>query len=200
MSWRCRGRHVRRQPTFRIEHHRPERVGPEVLPQWWHPQRFGVQFAPAQFRVDLRHVDPDLDCTWTPVDERWLVFQRDPTITHHLCAGWSLKLVCEDARGRYLPLDAWILANLCSRQLWRIDGAGRGYIDRVLAEVERARAITVKDSKNEAFARRRELIRSRRITNLGRGNKFALHHDGTIVPSRGEQNWVRELTRGGDPL
>ena len=191
---------MQRQPTFRIEHHRPERVGPEIMPQWWHPQRFGVRFAPDGFREDLRPVDPDLDCTWTPVDERWLVFQRDPTVTHALCNGWSLKLVCEDALGQYLPLDAWILANLCSRQLWRIDGCGRGYIDRVLAEIERAKEIKVKDTKNEAFARRREIIRSRRITNIGKGNKFALHHDGTIVPSRGEMNWIRELKRGGDPI
>ena len=30
---------------------------------------------------------------------------------------------------------------------------------------------------------------------IGQGNKFALHHDGTIVPSRGEVNWTQERSR-----
>ena len=81
----------------------------------------------------------------------------------------------------------------------RYEGEGKGYFERIVAEMERDKAIAVKDSKADASARRRELFRSRQITNIGRGNKFALHHDGTIVPSRGELDWQRELWRTGRP-
>lgn len=173
----------------------------EALPHYWYPQRFGVEYAPVVFRHELHELFTDVDCTWMPLDERWLVWQREPTVTHHLCPGWSLKRVWEDGDGDYLPLDARLFAELYRRQLFRYDGAGRGYFDRVCNEIQRERDATQRSTDSDSFALRQELIRSRRITNIGRGNKFSLHHDGTIIPTRSELNWRRELTRNGrDPI
>ena len=180
---------------------------PEAMPQFWHPQRFGVTFAPDAIRRELLALranapnpEASLDCTWMPLDERWLIWQRDPTVTHHLCAGWSMKIVWEDPETHaYRPLDARLYADLYAREIWRFDSCGRGYFDRVCEDILRERAIRKKDTTNETQAMQRELIRSRRITNIGQGNKFALHHDGTIIPSRGERNWTHELERSRRP-
>ncbi len=190
---------MRNSPELVVQPERNEAMDLACLPNFWHPQRFGVQYAPDDFRQQLRRIDPDLDCTWTPVDHRWLIWQRDPTIQSPICAGWSLKIVWQGHNNRFLPLDERVFANLFARQLWRYPGAGKGYFQRIMNEMERDKAIAVKDSKADASARRRELFRSRQITNIGQGNKFALHHDGTVIPSRSELNWQRELWKTGRP-
>jgi hypothetical protein len=177
-----------------IQRKRP--LDPEQLPQFWHPQRFGVEVAPARFRQRLQRINPNLDCTWGTPIERWLLWERNPEVTHYLCAGWSLRFVWQGYQNRYLPLDERVFANIYVRQLWRYEKGGLGYIDRIISEIERDRRIRKKDTNNESEARRRDYLQSHRISNLA-GNKFALHHDGTIIPSRGEQNWRQELARRG---
>ena len=190
---------MRRNPNFAVTPERNTPLDPACLPQYWYPQRFGVQYAPDDFRTQLRRINADLDCTWTPVDHRWLIWQRDPTVQHHLCPRWSLKIVWQGHQDRFLPLDERVFANIYARQVKRYEGEGKGYFERIVSEMDRDKAIAVKDSKADASARRRELFRSRQITNIGRGNKFALHHDGTIIPSRGELDWQRELWKSGRP-
>jgi len=186
--------HNQRSITVTPERH-PPRLDAEHLHQFWHPQRFGVELAPARIRTQLRRINPDLDATWDPTNHRWLIWQREPLVTHRLCPGWSLKIVWKGHDGRYLPLDERLWANIYARQLWRYEKAGLGYIDRIISEIERDRAIRKKDTDHELSSRRREYLKTRRISNIGRGNKFALHHDGSIVPSRAEVNWRRELQR-----
>lgn len=190
---------MRGPSTIAVPTEQNESLDVACLPNYWHPQRFGVQYAPDDFREQLRRIDPNLDCTWTPIDHRWLIWQRDPTIQAPICAGWSLKMIWQGRNKRFLPLDERVFANLYARQLWRYEGAGKGYFARIMAEMERDQAVSVKDSKADASARRRELYRSRQITNIGKGNKFALHHDGTIIPSRGELNWQREIWKSRRP-
>ena len=127
---------------------------PEAMPQFWHPQRFGVTFAPDAIRRELLALranapnpEASLDCTWMPLDERWLIWQRDPTVTHALCAGWSMKIVWEDPETHaYRPLDARLYADLYAREIWRFDSCGRGYFDRVCEDILRERAIRKKDA------------------------------------------------------
>ena len=71
--------------------------------KFWHPNRFGVRFAPNAFRTELRQMHPDLDVTWHPTRERWLVWYKRPRIQHHLCPGWLLLFVVENSEGAYVP-------------------------------------------------------------------------------------------------
>lgn len=176
-----------------------QRNGPLALaetPHYWYPQRFGVEFAPRDFRARLkREFGPDIEVTWWKTGQRWLIWQRDPSIQYHGCPGWSMKMVWKGWNDRFLPLDERVFANLFARQLWRYPGAGKGYFARIESELEREQATRVKDSKADVNAKARELADDRKIKNIGHGNKFALHHDGTMVPSRGELNWHQELQR-----
>ena len=104
-----------------------------------------------------------------------------------------MKIIWQGHQNRYLPLDERVFANLYARQLWRYPGGGKGYFARIEAEIEREKAVKTKDSKADVDAKVREFSDSRQIKNIGAGNKFALHHDGSIIPSRGELNWRRDL-------
>ena len=106
--------------------------------KYWHPNRFGVRFAPQPFRGDLRAVHPALDVTWHPVRERWLVWYRRPRIAHHLCPGWLLLFVVETSTGGYVPLDARTFAAVYEQSGFKW-GSGKAYWARVEREAQRER-------------------------------------------------------------
>src|SRR6185436_18617380 len=79
--------------------------GPEIIPWFWSPSNVSAIFAPEEFRKRLKaEMGDELDITWTPIDERWLVFARAPRVQHKLCQGWRLLFVHQGPDGEYLPL------------------------------------------------------------------------------------------------
>jgi hypothetical protein len=169
-----------------------------ALPHYWHPQREGVERPPddfaeklARIHVDLRVVRPPARA---PVPVRcWLVWFPKPEITYNLCPGWHLKLAWVYGT-RPLPLDERLLAAIYHFDARRYSSAVE-YFDRVIEERERTKAIERKDYDNNRRAEQREWRESTKIKNIGRGSKFALHHDGTIIPSRAEVGWNEERLR-----
>ncbi len=148
---------------------------------YWHPQRFGAKTAPDWFRHQLKAIHDDLDITWHPVKERWLIWYRRPRIQHHACPGWMLLFEAENSEGQYVPLDARILAAVYERsgRLW---GTGKQYWSRVEQEAQRH-----KDQ--------REAVREQHVEDVGSdhwdhtkiqvsmcgqssGSKFVNHHAG----------------------
>jgi hypothetical protein len=103
--------------------------------QWWHPNRFGVRFAPDRFRRQLHVVHPDLDVTWHPLKERWLVWYRRPRIS----MGWLLLFIAEDSQNRYVPLDERIFAAIYEQSGMKWD-SGKDYWARIEQEAQRDKA------------------------------------------------------------
>jgi hypothetical protein len=103
---------------------------------FWHPQRFGVIFAPDRFRKKLKGVHVDLDVTWHPVQHRWLVWYRRPRITNKLCPGWLMLFVVEDSEQRYVPLDDRALAAVYEQSGFKW-GSGKKYWARIEEQAQR---------------------------------------------------------------
>ena len=106
--------------------------------QFWHPNRFGVKYAPPEFLKQLHDIHPDLEATWHPIRERWLVWYRRPRVQHHLCQGWLLLFVVETSTGDYVPLDTRALA-ACYEQSGFKWGSGKKYWARVEEQSQRER-------------------------------------------------------------
>lgn len=168
-------------------------LGRERLMQYWHPQRFGVEFAPPAFRSLIAELFPNVEIVKSPVHERWLVWERS-AVTHPICRGWSLRFPWMTADGGYLPLDQRLLAALYARS-FRHQGGAVAYYDRVMHELDRLSAANSATFEADSQALRKEYRDFRKIKNIGRGNKFAFHHDGSIVPSQGERNWRQDTAR-----
>jgi|TARA_R110000824_G_scaffold392316_2_gene590621 hypothetical protein len=148
---------------------------------YWHPQRFGVKKAPKWFRLQLKGIHQDLDITWHPVRERWLVWYRRPRIQHATSPGWMLLFEAENSQGEHIPLDARILAAVYeqSGMKW---GSGKHYWSRVEQESQRAtdsraatRDQTVEDVGADQWDFSEIKISMRGHSN---GSKFVNHHAG----------------------
>jgi len=172
-------------------------LDPGALIHFWHPDREGAEQAPAEFRRELALVHEDLAIVRPPpgaplpTPRKWLVWYRKPTIRHPLCPGWLLLFVWPPDPYDPIPLDNRIFANLYMIDARRFGNGGQ-YFDRIVAGLERDKAR--KDARDKQYRqdRVRDYWESTKIKNIGAGNKFALHHDGTIVPSRGERAWTAE--------
>ena len=117
---------------------RPTPPALETTLQYWHPNRFGVHHAPAAFRARLQALHPDLDITWHPISERWLVWYKRPRIQHQLCAGWLLLMVVEDSAHQYVPLDERVFAAVYEQSGFKW-GNGKQYWARIEDEAQRER-------------------------------------------------------------
>ena len=149
--------------------------------KFWHPNRFGVRFAPSEFRAELRQMHPDLDVTWHPTRERWLVWYKRPRIQHHLCPGWLLLFVVENSGGAYVPLDARTFAAIHEQSGFKW-GSGREYWARVEQEAQRER-----DDRDEDREQLLDDVGSERwdhtkiqvsMRGPSNGSKFVQHHAG----------------------
>jgi hypothetical protein len=120
----------------------------ETSTHFWHPNRFGVQYGPATFRRDLQAIHPDLDVTWHPLKERWLVWYKRPRIQHHLCQGWLLLFVVEDSQQAYVGLDTRVLAAVYEQSGFKW-GSGKAYWARVEGESQREAASREADREQE---------------------------------------------------
>ena len=148
---------------------------------YWHPQRFGVKKAPGWFRSQLQGIHRDVDITWHPVRERWLVWYRRPRIQHATSPGWMLLFEAENSQGEHIPLDARILAAVYeqSGMKW---GSGKQYWSRVEQEAQRAtdsreaaRDQAVEDAGADRWDYSEIKVSMRGPSN---GSKFVNHHAG----------------------
>lgn len=192
------GRLPRRMPLAQSTPHRNlPPLPPAALYHYWHPDRDGVEPCPAWFARRLTTVHHDLAICRPPgqaptVSRPWLVWYRKPEVTHWISPGWILLFCWQTEDKTPLPLDDRVLANVYSISAMHF-GSARAYFDSVVATLLRDKERSQQQDKDLTDAKRRDFFQSMKIKNIGRGNKFALHHDGTVLPSRNEQNWSNEL-------
>lgn len=179
---------------------RPGPLDRGALPHFWHPNRDGIVTPDPAFAAKLAAVHPDLRLTRPPIKapvavNAWLLWVKKESITHHLCPGWQLLMAW--AIGTHpLPLDERIFAAIAHFDRRHLGENAVQYFDRIIRERDHDR--DEKNVKHRAAVvyEAKDFMQSTKIKNIGRGNKFALHHDGTIYPSRGERNWMKERERG----
>jgi hypothetical protein len=210
------GRDPRRVRPFAMDTQaRTQPLDRAALFHYWHPDRDGVEHAPAHIqeklkalvgvdnrgRVNAAIVRPPAGA---PVRSRcWLVFKRNEEITNHLSPGWFLVLAWHDGdEPNPKPLDVEdgrLFANLYLQTL----KAGREVMgrdfDSAVQFYDHCMSVLDADEKKREQANRnynddraKDYFDYTKIKNIGHGSKFALHHDGTSVPSKGEDNWLRE--------
>lgn len=177
----------------------PTALDPGALVHYWYPGRDGVETITQHhkdFAQRLADTSRELMLVRPPAgapmpSHPWLMWMRKPAVKHPLCPGWLLLFVWQDVNKVPLPLDDRIFANLYRISAGAFGGAEK-YFDSVCKTIIADKARAAKQDKDNTDAKRKEVFASRKISTAGRGNKFALHHDGTILPSRSEMNWVRE--------
>lgn len=177
----------------------PKVVPRESFETYWHPNRAGVELAPTDFLAKLQGMHPDLSCCRAPGNApiangpAWVLFYKRPRVTHHLCPGWLMLFSWRNDQGVPQPLDERVLAVLYASSALKFTGGSREYFTRAIDEKQRdAKLSRDRAFQNHRKAKQREFIKSTRISNAGSGSKFALHHDGTLAPGRGQLNWHLE--------
>lgn len=194
---RVMGRYPQRSPYATL-------VSPPVLPElpraamyhYWHPDRDGAERCPEWFNARLVAIHPDLAMTRPPLraptpSHPWLAWYRKPAITSPICPGWLLLFCWQTEDKTPLPLDDRVFANLYRISALQF-GSASAYFDSIVQTLKADRQRAEDQDHANTSAKRREMLQSHKIKNIGRGSKFALHHDGSVVPSRGEANWARE--------
>lgn len=175
----------------------PTPLDPGALDHYWHPDREGVERCPADFQRELALVHHDLAIVRPPAGaplphpRKWLVWYRKTSITHRLCPGWLLLFIWPPEPYEPIPLDNRVLANLYMVDARRF-GNGAQYFDRIVAQMESEKEHQQAQEKAFRDDRIKDYWESTKIKNIGHGSKFALHHDGTVVPSQGERAWTAE--------
>ena len=166
----------------------------------------GVELAPPETLAKLQALHSSLSACRPPANapvprRRWLIWGKDPKVENPFCSGWYLVFAWEvTASKAALPLEPFQhLEDCISAVMVAKVGGRKAYFDKLSKE-----QADRKDSKERSFqdvrqAKQRDFIAARRISSAGRGNRFALHHDGTIVPSRSELNWLRETAEARMP-
>lgn len=167
----------RRQNPVSVPIHKPTIPSPEVSFWYWNPNRVGAGRAPEWFEKKLREFDPELEVTWSPYHERWLVWLRSPRLHSKLCSGWSLLFPVKYPDGSYMPLDERIFHRLyhASAHRW---GRGKDYFLAVEREWERDREREQKSRDSNVQHAAGEYYDYMQIKNIGSGSKFANHFAG----------------------
>lgn len=164
---------------------------PEIIPYWWYPGRLGVELAPQDFLDKLVAIHPSLSCTKYPLDGTWMLWSRNPEVTHRFCPGWSLLFLWMDEKQKPLPLDSRVFFNLYRRDPRRYRRCV-DYFDQINAELKDAKDRREVAMDNDRNDRVHDFQQYTKIKNIGHGSKSALHHDGTVLPSRGELLWLQQ--------
>lgn len=177
----------------------PEPVLPDAaMDYYWHPDREGVEQAPDEFNRALKGIDKyDRVRVVRPPESAplvykraWLIWYRNPRVKHYLSPGW-LMLAEWRFRGEPLWLDERVFSFLYSRSAQQF-GNGVKYWEHCVAEMQREKAAKEKFHSDGNHDRSEDYRQYMQIKNIGAGNKAALHHDGTVIPSRGQANWLAE--------
>lgn len=202
------GRRVRRAMPFAmpVSGTKEGNLPPAGLDHFWHPERDGVEQAPEDFRRELAAVSDKLAVVRPPPGapltkkRAWLVWYRKPAIKHPLCPGWALMFDWRDAKEQPLPLDNRVLANIWMRSVSARGADGRElggsikYFEKIVADMARQRKGRELKHRNDRRDHQHAMQDFYRIKNIGRGNKFALHHD-SISASLGERLWRAQTAR-----
>ena len=166
----------------------------------------GVELAPEAILAKLQAIHPSLSACRPPVKapvlrSRWLIWARDPKATNSFCPGWYLVFVWEVTKTREaLPLEPFSHLEDCIYAVMALKvGGHQAYFRKMFAARESAKQAREATYQDVRQAKQRDLLAARRISTAGRGNRFALHHDGTIVPSQAELNWLRETAEARMP-
>jgi hypothetical protein len=201
---RYRRRKPSERPQFGIPHnqHKGPTPPPEVLPWFWHPERDGAQPPPAAFDKRLKEIDKDLSVCFSPVHERWLVWARNPRIgrdsskaTSWLCPGWQLLYIWEHAiTHEYLPLNELVFHNLMLIDAQKY-GNAKQYYDKIEASIQRQREDRDKKYNSDRNAQQKDWYQSMQISTAGKGNKFSLNHDGSMIDSPSTAAWRKETAK-----
>lgn len=198
------GRRPRRSRPFNVAPKTASKPLPiEALDHYWHPEREGVEMAPADFQAKLHAISGILQVCRPPAraplvyERAWLVWMKQPRVTHRLCPGWWLlfdwRQHFDDGRKpkAIATLDDRLLANLYMMQPRRWGGAVK-YFDHCVEEMQRDKARKDKANTDHSHDVQDDFHKSMTISTAGSGSKFARHHDGTILPSRGAHAWHQE--------
>lgn len=198
------GRAPGRVPYAKLQPATPTPLPREALYHWWHPDRDGSEPCPKDFAQRLKIVHRDLAICRPPASAptascAWIVWYRVPRITHPLCPGWQLLFVWQakdDADSQRpvltpLPLDERIFANLV-RVSAQTFGSAVKYFDAVVETMKADKQKRTKADTDRRHDLSKDYWQSTKIKNIGAGSKFARHHDGSVVPSRGEENWLAD--------
>lgn len=151
-------------------HHR----GPEVSWNFFHPGRVDVRFAPPEFRRQLHAIDPRLEMTWHPMQERWVCWARNERVRFWMCPNWQRLFIVKYPDGGFMPLDARALAEAWTRSP-KVQGQGKEFFGRVLDEMRRDYVKQQDARSDEVVQRAKDQWRFAQIKNIGQGNKFANH-------------------------
>ena len=171
----------------------------EAMDHFWHPDREGVEHAPEWFVRDLRAIDKlnQIRVVRPPAGaplyqkHAWLVWYRTSKVTHYLSPGWLMLREWRDVNHEPLPLDGRVFSYLYSVSAQQF-GSGKGYWEHCVAEMNREKAARNKVHVDGNHDRMEDYRQFMQVKNIGAGNKFSLHHDGTVIPSRGQANWLAE--------
>ncbi len=154
-----------------------KKVSREEFVQWWHPDRIGAKSKVPDpiFMKKLAELDENVDVTWSPVHQRWILWLRASTVKNIFHPGWKLLFVVEDAEHNFVPLDERSLARLYSASMKKW-GTAKHYFDHVektmREEQERASAQTRQDTMDEAM----ETFEHSQIKNINSGSNFSTYH------------------------
>jgi hypothetical protein len=153
---------------------KPVIPGPEQLLWYWHPDRIGAGSAPEWFKTKLAEIDQDLTVTWSPIHERWLVWNRNYKVQSKWCSGWTLLFPVRDQDGSYLPLDERVLARIYAASVHTWSNAKK-YFDAIEREWERDREKAKENRADDVKHSAGEYYDYMKIKSYGHGSKFANH-------------------------
>lgn len=207
---RVMGRLPQRQPFARYVPESPKPLPAEALFHFWYPGRDGVEQAPERIRRQLARIHPDLAIVRPPASapvasRAWCCWFRKPEVTYWLSPGWFLFFVWQERTEEYdddkglvttlKPLsldDPRLIANIYRYSVFgefkSAEAHFRNIVDR-MRENKQAREKADTDRRHDLA---KDFWQSTKIKNIGAGSKFARHHDGSVVPSRGDDAWHRE--------
>ena len=195
---RAMGRYPQRGTPFALSVDKgTAKLPPAALFHYWHPEREAVELCPREFDRQLKQIHPGLACCRPPAavpapcDQRWILWQRDETIRYYLCRGWKLLFLWPPKDFDPIPLDNRVFANLAIIDPRRYTSSV-AYFDTIVNRLQNEHDGRDADHRTYLHDRWKDLSDTWKISSAGRGNRFALHHDGTVLPSRGERNRTRE--------
>lgn len=168
-----------RTSSFRQAISKPEKLGPEHHPWFWHPSRVDSQLGPSEFRKKLKELGEELEVTWNPIKERWCIWMKAPQIQHKICWGWKLLFIAHDGQGGYVPLDERIIARLYHASVLS-SGSAKEYFNRVVSEMQRDKELREKKLHNDLIDSSMPSFDHSKIQVSGfgpsNGSKFATYH------------------------
>ena len=180
--------------------------GPEPQFVYSHPNRLGVEKAPDRLLEQVRGIHPTLSVCRPPPSapvprNRWLVWAQEPHAQNMFCPGWYLVFVWEVTSTKAaLPLEPFAHLEECIFAVMAQKvGGQQAYFAKMRDARAAAKAAREAQYHTDRRDRQADLLQARRIKNIGSGSKSPLHHDGTVVPSRGEANWAAETANSRIP-